>query len=755
MTKNIILPGCFAIFFCATMACAQNTKQVTGQVLCAHEPVAGANVWLEDEQGQTLNATASDVEGHFDISLPSTGVVVFHISALGYIPTQKIIHTDTLDKTDMGIWLLEPDAIGLQEVVVTGALRETYAADSPVRVQVISRHFLERNGAPANLIESVKMINGLQEVVACGVCNTNSISINGLPGAYTAVLIDGAPLYGHLASVYGLNGIPRSIVERIEVVRGPGATLFGSEAMAGVINVITKDPKKYKGLRAELSGSSNGEGNLSLVASPALKKSHAYIGVDGALLHRFMDANGEGFGDMALYDRWSAFGKWTVNGWKIYGKTYWENRRNGTASFVSAYPQYTGSPVVYGEAIRTRRLEFFGQWKGKEASPWQFDFSLSRHFQDSYYGADHYRAIQHLFQGQLTWRRHYRQHQWLAGWSNRILHYDDNTVATPQGPDRQFVPGIFAQDEWAVSKKINALFGARLDYYRAHGLITSPRLNLKIKAGDWTTCRLNYGTGFRIVNLFAEDHAFVSGQREVIIAETLRPERSWNLSADINHVLAIGKGQGSVDIEVFYVYFNNKIIPDYSQPGFIRYANTRGHAMSRGVSARWSYQWQRPLNVNLGINVQKVTQTEPTDNGQWETRPVLFANQWSINGAANYTFKKQGFTLAYTTQINGPMRLPLIYDLDATGQPLPYSRPLYSAIFGLHHLQCTKNFEKAHLEVFAGIRNIGAYRQAYSPLSGWNDPAAAPGFSAAFDTSYAYGPMQGRVFYIGLRTCIE
>ena len=117
----------------------------------------------------------------------------------------------------------------------------------------------------------------------------------------------------------------------------------------------------------------------------------------------------------------------------------------------------------------------------------------------------------------------------MIGSTLRYDAYDDNTLATEQeidgditnAPNNQFVPGIFAQDEFSISENLTVLGGLRLDHHQEHGLIYAPRLNVKANTSEWTTFRFNFGTGFKVVNLFTEDHAFVTGQREVIIADDL------------------------------------------------------------------------------------------------------------------------------------------------------------------------------------------------------------------------------------------
>lgn len=743
----------FVILFAAAVLQAQ-MGSLSGQAFAGDEPLSYANIALEG----TPLGVASGEDGAFRLSRIPVGTYRLLISALGYHSLAQKVQVEAGAHLELGHIRLEPNILNLQEAVVTGTMKETYLKDSPVKVEVISGRYLQQQASPTNLMESIALINGAQEVVACGVCGTNSISLNGLPGAYTAILMDGAPIYGSLAAVYGLNGIPRSIIERIEVIRGPSSTLYGSEAVAGVINVITKHPGEQPLFSADVMGTTNGEsfGNLSF--APQLGKWRGYAGVDYGYTDKYADENLDGFGDFVNLNRLSFFTKWELerdNGkaFSIFGKYYSESRRNGVEEFMQdgAWRNLRGSGEVYGESIFTRRGELFGAYELPVEMPLRLNYSLSYHYQDSYYGADYYEAEQAIAFANLTLPLEAGRHSLLLGLTSRWQGYDDNTVATTLAPSRQFIPGLFAQDEWKLHDRFSLLAGARLDHYAAHGPIFAPRLNLKYSFSDWTSLRFNGGTGFRVVNLFTEDHAFISGQREVVIEESLRPERSYNAAANLHHVYLLGKSQGTIDVDLFYTYFTNKIIPDYNIPGQIIYANTDGHARTMGVSFSLSQQFRFPLSMQLGFNWQRATQTEPDADGQMRTLPIEFAQQWSGVGAFNYRWKRAGLTFAYTLNASGPMALPEAFDFGPDGQLLPTSRPTESDPFLIHTLQAGKAIPGWKLEVYGGVQNLFDYRQPFSPLVGYNDPNARAGFSQSFDTAYAYGPMQGREFYLGVR----
>lgn len=728
----------------------QAQEKFSGTVRAEGVGFPGATVQLSG----TEYGTITDIDGSFVLTDIVPGTYTLEIRSVGFKVVKQEIHIPTGKSLNID---LEESTLTMDEVVVTGTMQPTFVSQSPVKVEVITSKHLNTYipAAATSVVEGISLVNGVQEVVACGVCFTNSISINGLPGPYTAILMDGSPIYGNLASVYGLNGIPSMIIDRFEVIKGPSSTLYGSEAVAGVINIITKDPSQQPVFSADIMGTSHFEsfGNFSI--APKIGKSSGFIGLNYAYINDFDDENGDGFGDNINLDRISLFTKWNIfrpsgKKFSLSGKYYYEDRRNGVEEFLENrnYRELRGNDEIYGESIYTHRFEVFGTYAFNTTENLRIDYSLSTHDQDSYYGSDYYKASQHIAFTNFIWAKEANTHQVTTGITTRYQSYDDNTVATESNgenkPDNQYTPGVFAQDEWKVSNRFTLLGGIRLDHYENHGLIPAPRFNIKYKPSEWTTLRSNFGTGFRIVNLFTEDHAFVTGQREVVIEEELQPEESYNFSFNLNNIYTIGQSQGMLDVDLFYTYFSNKITPDYENEGQIRYANTDGFAVSRGIGFNIQQELAFPLAFNLGFNLQEVTETE---NG--EKRSIEFAPQWTGIITANYNLKLWKMTIGYTARVTGPMALPVVFDLDENGDPLPNSRPTTSESFAIHNLQIAKDLNKGW-SIYGGMQNIFDYVQPWSPLTGVNDPNSNIGFSDSFDTAYAYSPIHGREVYLGI-----
>ncbi len=744
----------------------QQTGSVSGVVKSNEGSIPGATIKIIG----TNQGAISDPNGKYEISGLSQSVYKLEVRSVGFKP--QIIQIDLTEITMQLVDIvLQESVLDMNEVVITGTMQPTFVTQSPVKVQVMTSEHINTYmpAAASGIVESIALVGGVQEVVSCGVCFTNSISINGLPGPYTAILMDGTPIYGNLASVYGLNGIPSMIIDRIEVIKGPNSTLYGSEAVAGVINIITKNPETQPKFSMDIMGTSHMESFGNFATSAKLKKATGFIGLNYAYIYDFDDVNQDGFGDMANLDRISIFTKWDVirdsgKPFSVSAKYYFEDRRNGVEEFITNrnYRKLRGHDEIYGESIYTHRTEVFGTYGFDIREKLKLDYSFSSHFQNSYYGSDYYKANQQIFYANLIWEKNLANHSLLTGLTNRYQIYDDNTIATEvtiegvktNKSDDQYIPGLFIQDEWKLTSGFSILAGLRADHYQSHGTIWSPRLSTKNKIGQWTTFRSNFGTGFRIVNLFTEDHAFLSGQREVIINEALLPERSYNGSLNLNHIFTLGASQGSIDVDAFYTYFTNKIIPNYDDPNLIVYENTNGYAVTKGLSLSVSQEFEFPFSINLGFNFQNVTESETNDRGVFETRDIEFAPKWTSVFTGNYQLKKWALTIAYTSNITGPMTLPEVYDLDGNGDAISSARPTKSPTFMIHNLQLNKKIKK-NFSCYAGVQNIFNYTQRFSPLVGYNDPNANPGFSPSFDTSYTFAPIHGREFYVGLNFSIK
>ncbi|HRP55029.1 TonB-dependent receptor [Agriterribacter sp.] len=728
---------------------AQQEQVLKGRVTAAAKPVSGATVKAE----RTRFGAVTDTAGYFSMVLPSKGNFILKISAVGYATVMRQINMQTTADSIHTIEL-QTVAADLSEIVVTGTMKEVSRMQSPVPVEVITPKLFRKNPAPS-LFEAIGMVNGVKPQLNCNVCNTGDIHINGMEGPYTMILIDGMPIVSALSTVYGLNGIPNSIVERIEVVKGPGSSLYGSEAMGGIINIITKNPLKAPIVSADVFATSWQEYSADASAKFKTGKVTGLAGINYFNYQHPADRNKDGFTDLTLQDRMSVFNKWNVerkdNRMASLALRYvWENRWGGQMEWNRSW---RGSDSIYGESIYTNRWELIGMYQLPVKEKITAQFSYNRHQQDSWYGTIPYMAEQQVLFAQMFWDKQWgSRHNFLLGGSYRHTFYDDNTPATATADGSKNaathtpLPGIFVQDEWMTGEKSTLLTGYRYDYNKHHGSVHSPRVAYKFSPNSQNTFRASFGTGYRVVNLFTEDHAALTGAREVVITASLNPERSYN--GNLNYVLKIPMQNAfaGLDVTGFYSYFTNKIVGDFdTDPRRIIYDNLKGHAVSRGVALNAEITFAFPLKILAGITYMNVYSVEdrlnmPRKNIQ------LNAPEWSGNFVLSYTLPYQ-FGIDLTGKWDGPMRLPVL--------PNDY-RPEYSPWFCIANLQLTKKLSNG-LELYGGIKNLFNFvpedpvMRSFDPFNKYiNDPVANP-YGYTFDPSYNYAPLQGIRGFLGIR----
>lgn len=739
------------VFCLAWAAGVAQVGSIKGVVTDEGKPVAAASVTL----GNTGYGAVTDSAGSFRIAGLPPGLYSLTVTGSGYHGhTQKLWVMDTAGVV-VNVSLRTKESSLLGEVVITGTMKAVSRAESPVPVEVITPKLFRKNPTPS-LFEAIGMVNGVQPQLNCNVCNTGDIHINGMEGPYTMVLIDGMPIVSSLSTVYGLNGIPNSLVERIEVVKGPASSLYGSEALGGIINVVTKSPEKAPIIGVDVFSTTWGEVNADASVKFKAGPATSLLGINYFYYDNPVDNNGDNFTDVTLQKRLSVFNKWSLNRKddrqaSLAGRYVTEDRWGGEMGWNKSF---RGSDSVYGETIQTQRAELLGMYQLPVSERLFVQASYNWHKQTSFYGTTPYNATQQVGFVQTYWDKSLgRAHNALLGASFRYTVYDDNTPGTASAsgsankPARTPLPGAFVQDEWTLTPKHKLLLGYRFDWDANHGAVHSPRAAYKFSPNKNNTLRASVGTGFRVVNLFTEDHAALTGARQVVIAETLNPERSY--SANLNYVLSVPTAAGhfGFDATAFHSYFTNKIVGDFdTDPNKIIYQNLNGHAVSQGVSVNADASFHFPLKLLAGVTYMDVYQVREDVNNKAERQRQLHAPEWSGTFIGTYTFPKN-FALDLTGKWSGPMRLPVL--------PNDY-RPEYSPWFTVANLQLTKKFGKG-MELYGGVKNIFDFvpadpiMRAFDPFDKTaSDPVSNPA-GYTFDPNYNYSSLQGRRGFAGVR----
>lgn len=731
--------------------------------ICIGQSTISGTVYLDGKPLPMVNLTligqnksiASDDSGKFTFIDVSAGTYEISASFMGLKTQSKKISIGKDEKKNLDFHLKEENV--LEEVVVSGTMKAVTRSESPVPVEIYSASYFKKNPTP-NIFEGLQTVNGVRPQLNCNICNTGDIHINGLEGPYTMVMIDGMPIVSGLSTVYGLSGIPNSLVDRIEIVKGPASSLYGSEAVGGLINIITKNPDLAPVFAAD--GFTTGWGEANLDASlkvNASEKTTVMTGINYFNYSNPIDENGDNFTDVTLQDRISVFQKWHFKRkddklFSLMGRYFYEDRWGGEMQWNK---NFRGGDQIYGESIYTNRFELLGAYDLPVSEKMRLQFSFTDHDQNSVYGNTQYLARQRIGFVQTTWDKKIGRHDMLFGAAYRYQFYNDNTPATASA-DESHIPGIFAQNEIRLTENHHLLLGMRYDYNNRHGSILTPRLAYRWKMHDNSIMRFNSGTGFRVVNLFTEDHAALTGARDVVIVGDLKPERSINANVNFLQKFPLEHGLITTEFTAWYTYFSNSILPDYdSDPNQIIYKNLDGHAVTQGVSANVDFLTGFGLKGSIGATWMDVSRTE---NGI-RSRQILtenFTGTWTIS----YAIPSWFLSIDYSGNVYGPMRLPLAGPLDP--------RPSHSPTWSIQNIQFTVNrFE--NFEIYFGVKNLLNWtpaRNAPFLIANANDPFDrnveydASGdvvptplnpYGLTFDTGYVYGPNQGIRPFGGLR----
>jgi len=595
------------------------------------------------------------------------------------------------------------------------------------------------------------------------------IQIYCLEGPYKMVLIDGMPIVSGLSTVYGLSGIPNSMIERVEIVKGPASTLYGSEAVGGLINVITKKPSAAPTFLIDGMSSNWLDLNLDLGGKFSVgKRADVLTGVNLFNYTNPIDNNNDGFTDVTIQERISVFQKWSIQRdegrlFTLAGRYLYEDRWGGELDWNS---DFRGSTEVYGESILTERWELIGNYQLPTTEKLLLSVSYNNHYQDSFYGDMEYVADQRIGFAQLTWDKEIGVHSFVAGTALRYTYYDDNTPATAassniniNNADEVWLPGVFVQNDISLSEKQQLLVGMRYDHNSRHGDIWTPRFAYKWSPNQKNTFRFNAGTGFRVVNLFTEDHAVLTGAREVIIREELSPERSFNANINYEHKIFADEGRYiGIDASAWYTYFDNQIVPDYeSDSNQIIYDNLIGFGVTRGASVNLDFEFPDGIRLILGGSFIDVF----TEEDDVRTRPIL-TERWAGTWALGIPVKNTGIKIDYTGNLYGPMRLPVLNELDPRSADSPW--------WSLQNIQITWDQPTRNYQIYAGVKNLLNFTPPSNSIARPFDPfdqnvsfdangnvLPTPGNPNAltFDPSYVYAPNQGIRGFIGIRYLIN
>lgn len=626
--KRVIFLLLLAVAQIATVEAADINKNfvVSGHVVDAatkeHIPHATLTV-----VGTTIGV-AADATGHFSLKGLPVGDNTLRVSMVGYSAQEHEVKVNG-GRGDMELtFSLKADVMSLDQVVVTSSRTEVSRRNSPSVVSIVPQDLFAEVGAPT-LLDGLNYIPGVRVEDNCQNCGFTSVRINGLDGNYTQVLVDSRPMFSALTNVYGLEQIPANMIERVEVIRGGGSAIYGSTAIGGTINVITKTPEYNSAEVAHtLSVMEGGALDNNTTANVGLVSDNQRAGVTifGQVRKRdSFDANGDGFSEVSELES-QTFGIRTffkTGNYSKLGVNYdysGEYRRGGDNLDLMAHDDnvdiaeqiehaINGASVTYDIFSKNydRKLNIFSSFQHTD--------------RDTYYGGggdDFYGSTLEVISvtgAQLSqkWGESLAlPSELVAGVEYNYNDLRDWLVNGSADPTEQTIHNysFYAQNEWR-NEKFGVLLGVRGDKHSLlDNMVFSPRVNLRYNPSQSVNLRASYSTGFRAPQIFDEDlHiGMVSGEQyEIHNSDDLTKESSQTINASVDLYKNLGKWSTNLLIEGFYTHIKDAFTVNESEALRV---NSEGSVSVRGFNVEARATLPRVVSLQGSITYKKSTYSE-------------------------------------------------------------------------------------------------------------------------------------------------
>jgi iron complex outermembrane receptor protein len=683
------------------------------EVKSGAEPVQDAEVSAAGRSGRTGSdgvAILPGALGHVDIG----------VTKEGFFPARAALDIDAAKEWTIQVEL-QPQKERQEEVTVYAARNDVRVQDSPLHVEVVSQDEINEELAmrPGDISMLLNEMGGMRVQTTSPGLGASSVRVQGMLGRYTAFLSDGLPLFGQQGAGLGLLQIPPMDLGQVEVIKGNASALYGSAAMAGVVNLISRRPTKEPIHEFLFNRSSLGETDGSMFLAPQLTPVWGASLLGGGYFQEHQDVNGDGWADVAAYSRGV-----------FRPRFYWDNQNGGTAlltggviyedrsggTLPGAVLPATGQPYV--EALKTARYDVGGnvQWVIGKRFVVTGRFSASEQNHRHQFGEDIERDRHELLFGELSIKGTAGRNTWVAGFADERDAFRPRDV--PRFAYTYFVPALFAQDDFNLASWLTLSAGARLDFHNRYGTFFSPRLSALLRRGGWTS-RISAGQGFFAPTPLTEETE-AAGLAKLLLPAPLKAERGRSASIDLTRTM----GPVSVTGTLFASNIDHPVYVDRGTTYAI--FNLAGPTKNRGAELLATWR-KSPFAATASYTYVRATELEPSGHADVPLTPrqsLGLVGTWESEGVTRI-----GLECYYT----GRQRLE--YNPYRT-QSLPY---ILVGAMAEHKLA-------AHVKLFVNAENLANVRQTR-----W-DPLLLPTReSDGRWTVDAWAPLDGRVINGGAR----
>ncbi len=699
------------------------------------QAIPGVVVYWKSKFNQ---AVLSNPNGEFQISKASTDKLLF------FRHQSYVFDSSLVESLESKIFTLKDLNTDLDAVVVKGKASFMDKL-SPIQTEILTSKTLAK-AACCNLSESFETNASVSVSYADAVTGSKQIQLLGLSGLYTQTNFENIPIIRGLAMPFGLNSIPGTWIQSIDIAKGVGSVLNGYENMAGGINVELKKPDQSDRLllNAYVNNFGRAEVNLNLSKKEMKGWSTALLS-HASTLQTSIDNNADTFLDLPKYNQINILNRWKyADSRKMIqfgGRLLIDNRVGGQKGFESR----SATPALYGFTNNTFRPEFFLKAARLYPSKPYKGLGLISHFShyksDTYFGFKPYFATQNSFYSNLIYQNIIgnTEHTYKTGLSLLLDNYDERLGAILRNR-QEVVPGAYFEYTYNHIDKTVLVLGIRDDIHNLYGNQFSPRLHLKQDINANNTIRLSAGRGFRVPNPFADNFGYLVSNRTVRIIGDINPEVSWTYGGSYQ----FDKGKFNLLTEYFLTSFQNQLVADTEHPTYLYFYDLEGKAITKSAMVELNYEVNKSVDFKIAYRYTDSWQTLGKPYLEQIYLPKMFVAKDRILVNIAYALPYDKWKLDFTWQWNGRRRIMDPKDIE-NGLHGSYKsiNSVFAPDFSNINAQVSRNF--TYFEWYLGGENLTGFKQK-NPIFEANDP-----FGAKFDAGMVWGSVIGATVYSGFR----
>ena len=777
------------IVFTSKITLAQNSN-ISGKIFDKNGPIPDVSVAIPSLNRVTL----TDSDGTYLIDGLKEGNYTLIINFIGYRTAEKNINI--LPGLNLqGDIFIQVDELKISEVVVTGTRKQVERYNSPIIVSSLDSKIFEATQS-LNVADVINFCPGLRVENNCQNCGFTQLRMNGLDGAYSQILINSRPVFSALAGVYGLEMLPKSMIDRIEVVRGGGSVMYGGSAIAGTVNIITKDPFENSfevGFNQAFVNGETPDRTVNFNGSVISEDLNSGVMFFGFKRDREnWDVNGDDFSEMVALKNntfgLDAFYSLNERNKLKLGIYYINEFRRGGNKF-DLFPHQADVSEQLEHDILGARLSF--DYESKDTKHKISLYGSLQHVERaSYYGGGGrvIRESDSLTSDDVLSINAYGSSEDISTVSGIQYNYFikpkliitagsefiyNNVLDKMPGYGRVIDQqintwGTFAELEIKPIEKLTFLIGGRFDQLNIVGKydlegenfgndenfnVLVPSISAMYSVHENLKLRASFAQGYRGPQAFDEDlHIETVGgaARFIRLGSELEVERSNNVSFSLNFDKFIRKKQINFIVESFYTHLNNPFI----------YGNQEELSNGVAVIAKRNGDGAKVFGINIEANIaigtSFILQSGATlQRANYSNEEEIWASEDPLSNTPststnrilktpnNYAYFSLVYnpikllSISHSGVFTGTMNVPHVIDVN-TEQTVIKKTPTFfqNNIKVAYKIRTERNY---NVELFGGVKNI---------LNSYQDDFDT---GADRDAGYIYGPINPRTFFVGLK----